>query len=131
MLPSNAEKTTGNMVSLSNLKHQEEIIGTIFSRLYGLSNVTEEQSRQIEKLTGLSRNQALTIKALLLSPSAHASELARSLHLSPVTMVRILDHLEGLGFITRIRSKKDRRVVNIELTENATNIRQLFDNLST
>ena len=131
MLPLNAEETTGNMVSLSNLKHREEIIGKIFSRLYGLSNVTEEQSRQIEKLTGLSRNQALTIKALLLSPSAHASELARSLYLSPVTLVRILDHLEEQGFITRTRSKKDRRVVNIELTENAAKIRQLLVNITT
>lgn len=101
---------------------REEIIDEIFDWLFGLSNITNEQSRMMEKLTGLNKNQVLTIKAVSRSPSVRVSDLARSMHLKPATMVRILDHLEEQGFVNRYRSKEDRRVVNIEPTEKAKGI---------
>jgi DNA-binding MarR family transcriptional regulator len=118
-----ADEINGNAINISPSELREEIIGEIFDRLYGLSNVTDEHTREIEKLTGLTKNQALTVKEISRTPSARVSDLARSMHLNPATMVRILDRLEEQELITRTRSKVDRRVVEIELTEKATDIR--------
>lgn len=45
------------------------------------------------------------------------SSLARAVHLSPSTIVGILDRLEQKGLVLRQRSSQDRRVVNLEITE--------------
>ncbi|MDD2542620.1 MAG: MarR family transcriptional regulator [Desulfuromonadaceae bacterium] len=99
-----------------------KLIGEMFDWLHGLSNVIDEQSREIEKWTGLSKNQALTVRAVMNSPSASVSELAKIMYLNPATMVRILDRLEEQEFITRTRSKEDRRVVKIGVTERGRDI---------
>lgn len=97
--------------------HRDQLISEIFDWLHGLANVTDRQMREMEKLTGLNRNQALAIKAVSGSDCPCVSELARQLCFTPATMVRILDRLEVQGFVSRTRSKADRRVVQIGLTE--------------
>ncbi|NTV48696.1 MAG: MarR family transcriptional regulator [Geobacteraceae bacterium] len=109
---------------------REELIDELLDRLNSLSNATEGLSREVEKLTGLSRNHVLTIKAVSRSPSARVSELARSMYLNPATMVRILDHLEEQGLITRTRSKEDRRVVEIKLTEKAAGVKMVLHDIT-
>jgi MarR family transcriptional regulator, organic hydroperoxide resistance regulator len=122
--------TNGNVSMLSHAVQREELIGEIFDRLYGLSNIADRQSLDIEKMTGLSKIQALTIKAVSRAPSAHVSELARSMYLNPANMVRILDRLEEQGLITRTRQKKDRRVVEIGLSEKAKDIESTIRNIT-
>lgn len=46
-----------------------------------------------------------------------ASALAREVHLSPSTIVGILDRLEQKGLVVRSRGQRDRRVVFLEVTE--------------
>lgn len=103
---------------------RDDVLRDIYDCICGMSSIADEQFREIEKLTGLSKNQALTIKSVSNTTSVTVSELAKSLRLNPATMVRILDHLEGLGLISRIRSTQDRRVVNVELTDSATGVSQ-------
>lgn len=44
-------------------------------------------------------------------------ELARDQLMSKGGMTGLADHLEEQGYITRVRSKSDRRVINIEITK--------------
>ena len=125
-----ASKTNDNEDICSLSEHRDELIEEIFVCLYGLSNVIDVQSREIKKLTGFSMNVALTIKTVSRSPSVHVSELARSMYLNPATMVRILDRLEEQRLITRMRSKKDRRVVKVKLSENATDVELALRNIT-
>jgi DNA-binding MarR family transcriptional regulator len=46
-----------------------------------------------------------------------AAELARECALDAGAMTRTLDRLESKGLLKRVRSSQDRRVVNLELTE--------------
>jgi DNA-binding MarR family transcriptional regulator len=46
-----------------------------------------------------------------------ASRIAKQVHLSPSTVVGVLDRLEEKGLIVRERSKKDRRRIHINLTD--------------
>ncbi|MDA7417234.1 MarR family transcriptional regulator [Xenophilus arseniciresistens] len=52
-----------------------------------------------------------------LNASATVAELARVCELDTGAMTRLLDRLEAKGLVRRVRSVADRRVVNIELTE--------------
>lgn len=52
-----------------------------------------------------------------LGPSATVAELARDCQLDTGAMTRLLDRLEAKGLCRRVRSLADRRVVNIELTD--------------
>lgn len=45
-----------------------------------------------------------------------ASELCRKMHHDNGALTRVVDHLEGLGFVERERSQDDRRVVKLQLT---------------
>jgi DNA-binding MarR family transcriptional regulator len=58
--------------------------------------------------------------ACLLAVNEHGpltvSSLAREIHLSPSTIVGIIDRLEQKALVLRRRSSQDRRVINIEIT---------------
>ncbi len=103
-------------------KLRQELVREVFDSLHSLSNVTDEQSREIEKRTGLSRNQTMTVRAVTRSPAIHVSDLARIMYLNPATMVRVLDRLEEQDLVTRTRSKEDRRVVEVRPTEKSGEI---------
>lgn len=130
MKASIAGKTNNDEFSSSPSPLREKIVDDIFGWLNGLSNMIDEQSRKIEKLTGLSRNQALTIRAVSRSPSASVTELAKNMYLNPATMVRILDRLEEQGLIARIRSKEDRRVVKIGMTDKFSGIEMILRSIT-
>lgn len=130
MLSSITDVTRIDSVEPHSAGMREKLIGKIFERLYSLSSVIDEHSREVEKLTGLSKNQAQTILAVAHSSSPRVSELARNLYLNPATMVRILDRLEEQGLVTRTRSKTDRRVVEIGLTEKAREAELVLQNFN-
>jgi DNA-binding MarR family transcriptional regulator len=54
---------------------------------------------------------------LHLGKASTVAELARECQLDAGAMTRMLDRLEAKGLCRRIRSVEDRRVVNIELTD--------------
>jgi DNA-binding MarR family transcriptional regulator len=66
------------------------------------------------KITGPQLITLLTVKKY---EPVTASAIARHIHLSPSTVIGILDRLEVKGFITRDRDLKDRRFIWISLTE--------------
>ncbi len=51
--------------------------------------------------------------------------LARDIALDPAAMTRALDRLEAKALLKRVRSTEDRRVVNLELTEEGERIAAL------
>ena len=75
-----------------------------------------EQSKKVERETGLTGPQLWAIKVIAEAAPIKVSELARCMYLHPATVVGILDRLEGRGLVSRTRSQEDRRVVEIELT---------------
>ena len=61
--------------------------------------------------------QIFTIMALQEKEGCSFSDLNQILHVSAPTVTGIIDRLEKIGYVKRIHSKEDRRVINIELTE--------------
>ncbi|RZI74661.1 MAG: MarR family transcriptional regulator [Variovorax sp.] len=61
--------------------------------------------------------QWIPLHKLQMGKATTVAELARECQLDTGAMTRLLDRLEAKGLCRRVRSVADRRVVNIELTE--------------
>lgn len=73
-------------------------------------------SRQLAVRSHVTGPQLVCLAALAQETTLTATELARRVHLSPSTVVRILDRLEARALVSRQRSAEDRRRVLVSAT---------------
>lgn len=92
----------------------DENFGYLMRRIVTL--VGNEIERRMEPL-GLTDAQWKPLMRLHYTGDATVATLARGCHLDAGAMTRLLDRLEGKGLCRRVRSVEDRRVVNLELTD--------------
>jgi DNA-binding MarR family transcriptional regulator len=98
------------------MNDDSEVIAEIVDNLRRVFQVVNEQSKRAERETGLTGPQLWTIKVIAEYAPIKITDLARRIYLHTTTVVGILDRLEVKGFVSRVRSKEDRRVVQVELT---------------
>lgn len=91
-------------------------IAAIVDNLRRVFQVVHSQSKKAEQATGLTGPQLWAIKVIADFAPIRVSDLATRMYLHPATTVGILDRLEKKGLISRIRSSKDRRSVEVVLT---------------
>lgn len=99
------------------MKPTPSLVSDIIDNLRRVFQVVNEQSKRAEHETGLTGPQLWAIKVIAESESIKVSDLARKMYLHPATVVGIIDRLELRGMVVRTRSTKDRRVVEIALTD--------------
>jgi DNA-binding MarR family transcriptional regulator len=92
----------------------EQSMGYLMKRI--IATVTDAVDHELAP-TGLTSAQWGPILKLYLGEATTVAELARHSKLDVGAMTRTLDRLEAKGLVRRIRSSEDRRVVNLELTE--------------
>lgn len=92
----------------------QESLSYLMRRIVGL--VSGEIERRMEPL-GLTDAQWKPLLRLFASDDSTVANLARNCHLDAGAMTRLLDRLEAKNLCRRIRSVEDRRVVNLELTD--------------
>jgi DNA-binding MarR family transcriptional regulator len=92
----------------------EESVGYLMRRV--LSVVAQEVDKELASCD-LTNAQWIPLFKLHLGKASTVAELARECQLDAGAMTRMLDRLEAKGLCRRIRSVEDRRVVNIELTD--------------
>lgn len=74
-------------------------------------------SQKLMKESGLTAPQLLVMQAIEKEGKPSTSTLARHIAVSQATMTRIIDRLERAGLARREKSRTDKRVVNVCLTE--------------
>lgn len=94
-----------------------ELVGGIVDNIRRIFQVVNERSKSIERETGLSGSQLWAIKIIAEAATIKPSELARRMYLHPATVVGLIDRLVKKGLVARTRCDKDRRIVQIALTE--------------
>lgn len=99
------------------MPNKSKLIGQIVDNIRKVFQVVNEQSKKAKRETGLTGPQLWAIKVIANSSLIRVSDLAGKMYLHPATVVGILNRLEEKGFIKRIRTKEDRRVVHVALTE--------------
>ncbi len=77
--------------------------------------VASEVSARLEP-EGLTHAQWVPLFKLHQGEATTAAELARAVYLDAGSMTRMLDRLEAKGFVRRVRSEQDRRVIHLALT---------------
>ena len=92
----------------------DESVGYLMRRI--LNTVSAEVERELEP-SGLTNAQWVPLLKLYMGVASTVAELARECQLDAGGMTRLLDRLETKGLVRRVRSSEDRRVVNLELTE--------------
>lgn len=101
----------------------EESVGYLMKRI--LRSVADEIEREMGP-NGLTNAQWIPLFKLYVGSASTVAELARECNLDAGAMTRLLDRLEVKGLLKRVRSKEDRRVVNLQLsTEGRTAAQQI------
>ncbi len=87
---------------------------------YRMRRITLALAAQVEHALepcGLTNAQWIPLFKLRYAGVTTAAELARESLLDAGSMTRMLDRLEAKGFVRRVRSLEDRRVVKLDLTD--------------
>jgi DNA-binding MarR family transcriptional regulator len=71
---------------------------------------------------GVTGGQASLLWAIRTSPGIGVRELAEREGVSPPAMTAYVDRLEAAGFVARRRSERDRRRVELDLTEDGARV---------
>jgi DNA-binding MarR family transcriptional regulator len=92
-----------------------ESVGYLLSRVRSTlwNNVTQLTMADL----GITSTQASIMFMLASGRSLAAADLAREYGIDASAVTRLIDRLEKRGFITRVRSDEDRRVVRLALTD--------------
>jgi DNA-binding MarR family transcriptional regulator len=92
----------------------EQSVAYLMRRILGAASA--EIERELEP-SGLTNAQWVPLLKLSMGSASTVAELARGCQLDTGGMTRLLDRLESKGLVRRVRSSEDRRVVNLELTD--------------
>lgn len=92
----------------------EQSVAYLMRRI--LASAAAEVERELEP-SGLTNAQWVPLFKLSMGTASTVAELARGCQLDTGGMTRLLDRLEAKGLVRRVRSSEDRRVVNLELTD--------------
>ena len=100
----------------NGMRDKKPIISNIIDNLRRVFQILNEQSKKVERETGLTGPQLWAIKTINERSPINISDLANKLYLHPISVIGIVDLLEKQDLVKRRPSKDDRRVVWIELT---------------
>jgi len=73
-------------------------------------------SRQLAAVSHITAPQLMCLRTVIASGPITATAISREIHVSPSTVVGILDRLEDKGLVRRERSREDRRTVFVTAT---------------
>lgn len=95
----------------------EECTERLLLALRNLSRTWSVHSKYILKHFNVTSGQLLCLRALSAHSSLPVGAIAKQTSISPATITGIIDRLETKGLVKRTRASRDRRVINIEITD--------------
>ncbi len=101
---------------------RDEMVAGIVDDLRRIFQAVNTHSRRAKKESGLTGPQLWAIRMIAGSGPIKVSELSKKMYLHPATVVGILDRLERVGMVKRVRSQEDRRLVYVNLTKRGEDI---------
>ncbi|XDD51171.1 MarR family winged helix-turn-helix transcriptional regulator [Leptospira sp. WS92.C1] len=104
--------------------------------IYMISRIRDEFHRHLNSelkekgLGALSTTHADILFALVKKKRAQMQEIAKMINRDKSTLTALVDKLENLGFVERIRDPGDQRIVHLGLTSKAFTIRPILLGIS-
>ncbi len=87
-----------------------------------INRAAELHSKKLTRHYGLTGPQLLVLNELKNCSHLSISQVAKNISLSQATVTTILDRLQNLGFVQRVRNTTDKRKVNIVLSGKALDV---------
>jgi DNA-binding MarR family transcriptional regulator len=91
-------------------------IVTILSSLRQILRQVELASNELEVTHGITQPQLACLRAIIAQGRLTQSDLSRIVHISPSTLVGVIDRLEDKQLVTRTRDRADRRRIFLAAT---------------
>ena len=101
----------------SPLGRRAEVANKVIGSLRQIIRAVDLHSKYLTKYMGLTGPQLLLMRYIEASPSIIQSELAELSSLSRATVSDILERLEEKGLIHRVRTKSDKRRVEVVISD--------------
>ncbi|GBG94581.1 MarR family transcriptional regulator [Ligilactobacillus salitolerans] len=98
------------------MDEKNQIISDSLVRIYTNILRIEESALRKSQFNNLTIQEMHAINAISMYDHKTASRVAKELHLTPGTLTSTIDRLTKKGYVERIRSEDDRRVVRLGLT---------------
>ena len=92
--------------------------------LYACGRKIVGRSTPYLKPLGLTYTQYIVLMVLWEKESVNVGQLGEILHLDAGTLTPLLKRLEGMGYVTRERSKEDERVTIISITPEGDRLKE-------
>jgi len=102
-------------VSPLSTYQMNDSVGYLMSRVKSV--MTNLVTQRTQEELGITGTQASMLFMIAVGKCSTAAELAREYGIDASAVTRLLDRVEKRGLLSRVRSVEDRRVVNIELTD--------------
>ncbi|MEE4185330.1 MAG: MarR family transcriptional regulator [Gammaproteobacteria bacterium] len=92
-------------------------VNQVLVALRRIIRATDQYSSHLARTTGMTAPQILLLQSIAALPGASVGALAAHISLSQATVTTIINRLEKRELLYRERSQRDKRVVNIRLTD--------------
>ena len=99
------------------MNERDKAINDSLVRIYGDIMWIEENELRKSKFNDLTMREMHAIHAISMYDHKSTSEVAKELHLTPGTLTSMADRLVRKGYVIRLRSEDDRRVIRLGLTK--------------
>lgn len=93
------------------------VLNEMLVKLFRDINTIEEKAMQTNEYKGVTTNDMHVIEAIGLGSPKNMSTVAKALSVTMGTLTISVNSLVKKGFVQRVRSEEDRRVVFVSLTE--------------
>ena len=104
------------------MEKKQTIIDNIMDNIRRVFQILNEQSQKIKLETGLTGPQLWAIRVIHQHGPVNISDIAKRMYLHQTTVLGIVDRLEARGLVLRNRSKDDRRITWVELTQDGNDL---------
>lgn len=99
------------------MDERNKAINDSLVKIYGDIMWIEENELRKSKFNDLTMREMHAIHAISMYDHKSTSEVAKELHLTPGTLTSMADRLVRKGYVIRLRSEDDRRVIRLGLTK--------------
>jgi len=115
------------LISMNNAAQSDPTQQYDLRILRALRRITRSialHSRQLSAVSHITAPQLMCLRTVMANGPMTATAISREMHVSPSTVVGILDRLEDKGFIRRERGREDRRIVFVTATDTGRELAQ-------
>jgi MarR family transcriptional regulator, organic hydroperoxide resistance regulator len=95
---------------------RDSAVSGVIQSLRRIFKAIQDYSHEVSENFGITGPQLWVLKTISLNGRLSLGDLGGKMYLRPSTITGLIDVLEEKGYLVRMRDRKDRRVVKVQLT---------------